>query len=240
MRKEAEKNGMQRMLELQEARDLVIRPKVRRVLLIFFQQEQQQKQWDKIFDIFGKKGIQSFVYEVAILELQQRAEKYLEVFILRACMNWLAQKRQVLSEDSLRLQLALDGPIVERKILIRMQDGSYSSRTLHQLSGGQWRRLSLALALAFSEWSMERTATSCNLLVLDEVMQSQHLDSEGCMRVSKMLEDMIGKKMATFSTVLVVLQTQIGEELGDSFDHMDVVVKSNDESQVMTLSGKRY
>jgi len=207
MRKEAEKNGMQRMLELQEARDL---------------QEQQQKQWDKIFDIFGKKGIQSFVYEVAILELQQRAEKYLEV----------------LSEDSLRLQLALDGPIVERKILIRMQDGSYSSRTLHQLSGGQWRRLSLALALAFSEWSMERTATSCNLLVLDEVMQ--HLDSEGCMRVSKMLEDMIGKKMATFSTVLVVLQTQIGEELGDSFDHMDVVVKSNDESQVMTLSGKRY
>lgn len=60
------------------------------------------------------------------------------------------------------------------------------------------------------------------------------------MRVSKMLEDMIGKKMTTFSTVLVVLQTQIGEELGDSFDHIDVVVKSNDESQVMTLSGKRY
>jgi DNA repair exonuclease SbcCD ATPase subunit len=59
--------------------------------------------------------------------------------------------------------------VVERRLLVRLTDGTYAPRTLHQLSGGQWRRLSLALSLAFSECSLERTGTTCNLLVLDEV-----------------------------------------------------------------------
>jgi hypothetical protein len=129
--------------------------------------------------------------------------------------------------------------VVERSLLARLADGTYASRGVQQLSGGQWRRLSLSLTLAFAQvppaftrskftvysdcipfkicflyvdpkrvhascrplyclypriffcclhdrvnltpvcvfqCSLERTATTCNLLVLDEVLQ--HLDSE--------------------------------------------------------------
>ena len=178
--------------------------------------------WARVDELLGKRGLQNFVYEVAVLELQRRAAKYLEI----------------LSEDSLRLQLSLDAQVVERRLLVRLTDGTYASRSLHQLSGGQWRRLSLALSLAYSECSLERSRTECNLLVLDEVMQ--HLDSQGCMRVGKLLEDLISRQLTSFSTVLVILQTSVGEELGDAFDEVDVIVKRRDSSLVQSISGKVY
>jgi len=48
--------------------------------------------WGRVDDLLGKRGLQSFVYEVAVLELQRRAAKYLEI----------------LSEDALRLELAIE------------------------------------------------------------------------------------------------------------------------------------
>lgn len=143
--------------------------------------------------------------------------------------------------------------------------GTLNSCWMRAVSGGQWRRLSLALSLAFSggqspicdvcsdlprtyyhadvsggpkECSLERTGTACNLLVLDEVMQ--HLDSEGCMRVGKLLEDLISQQLTCFTTVLVILQTSVGEELGDAFDEVDVIVKRNDCSVVQSISGRMY
>jgi DNA repair exonuclease SbcCD ATPase subunit len=178
--------------------------------------------WGEVDDLFGKRGLQSFVYEVAVLELQARAARYLEG----------------LSDDSLRLELKLEGQVVERRLLTRLSDGTYASRSLQQLSGGQWRRLGLALTLAFSECSLERTATTCNLIVLDEVMQ--HLDSEGCARVGKLLEAIVRGGDAVFSTALIILQTSVGEELGDSFDQVDVVVKRQDCSLVLDHDGKEY
>lgn len=180
------------------------------------------ERWGEVDDLFGKRGLQSFVYEVAVLELQARAARYLER----------------LSDDSLRLELKLEGQVVERRLLTRLSDGTYASRSLQQLSGGQWRRLGLALTLAFSECSLERTATTCNLIVLDEVMQ--HLDSEGCARVGKLLEGIVRGGDAVFSTALIILQTSVGEELGDSFDQVDVVVKRQDCSLVLDHDGKEY
>ena len=120
--------------------------------------------------------------------------------------------------NHLKQYLSIVIQVVERSLLARLADGTYTRRGVQQLSGGQWRRLSLALTLAFAQaislasfqfgfgalhyaksdyinnpllsktekvadsllaflqCSLERTATSCNLLVLDEVLQ--HLDSE--------------------------------------------------------------
>lgn len=72
--------------------------------------------WGQVDELLGKRGLQSFVYEVAVVELQRRAAKYLEV----------------LSEDALRLELALASQVVERRLLVRLADGSYAARTLHQ------------------------------------------------------------------------------------------------------------
>jgi hypothetical protein len=41
--------------------------------------------------------------------------------------------------------------VVERSLLARLADGTYARRGVQQLSGGQWRRLSLSLTLAFAQ-----------------------------------------------------------------------------------------
>ena len=43
-------------------------------------------------------------------------------------------------------------------------------RSVRQLSGGERRRVALALALGFAELASARTGLRCNLLVLDEVI----------------------------------------------------------------------
>ena len=164
--------------------------------------EAAEQEWAALDELFGRRGVQAFVYEVAVLELQARAGKFLAV----------------LSDDALRLRLSLaaeDG-LVDRALLVRLADGSFAQRSLHQLSGGQWRRLSLALTLALSEAALDRAGARCNLLVLDEVMQ--HLDAEGCARVGRLLEQLVRRQLAACSTLLVVLQTGVGEGLADIFD----------------------
>lgn len=76
----------------------------------------------------------------------------------------------------------MDGDRVVKRASARAADGGYRDRSLSQLSGGQWRRASLALELAFAELARQRSRFSCNLLVLDEVLSQ--LDSYGRARVS--------------------------------------------------------
>jgi hypothetical protein len=48
----------------------------------------------------------------------------------------------------------------------------------------------------------------------------QHLDGEGCARVATLLTEMVNSHETTFTTALVILQTVVGEELGDTFDQV--------------------
>lgn len=51
----------------------------------------------------------------------------------------------------------------------RAPDGSWQLRALPQLSGGERRRVALALSLGYAELARLRGRMRCNLLVLDEV-----------------------------------------------------------------------
>lgn len=75
----------------------------------------------------------------------------------------------------------MEGDRVVKRASARAADGSFRDRSLSQLSGGQWRRCSLALELAFAELTRQRSRFSCNVLVLDEVLSQ--LDSHGRARV---------------------------------------------------------
>ncbi|CAN0579089.1 unnamed protein product, partial [Laminaria digitata] len=88
-----------------------------------------------------------------------------------------------LSDGALLLRLSMDGDRVVKRASTRAADGGFRDRSLSQLSGGQWRRASLALELAFVELARQRGRFSCNLLVLDEVLSQ--LDSYGRARVRK-------------------------------------------------------
>lgn len=87
-----------------------------------------------------------------------------------------------LSDGALQLRLSMDGDRVVKRARARAADGGFRDRSLSQLSGGQWRRASLSLELAFVELARQRGRFSCNLLVLDEVLSQ--LDSYGRERVS--------------------------------------------------------
>lgn len=95
--------------------------------------------------------------------------------------NVLVRYLGVLSDGALQLHLSMDGDRVVKRAGTRASDGGFRDRSLSQLSGGQWRRTSLALELAFAELARQRSRFSCNVLVLDEVLSQ--LDSYGRARV---------------------------------------------------------
>ena len=57
---------------------------------------------------------------------------------------------------------------------MRTPDGDLVPRSLAQLSGGERRRIALALCLGFADLLRSRARLTCNLLVLDEVRGAEH------------------------------------------------------------------
>ncbi|KAJ9530143.1 hypothetical protein QJQ45_023427 [Haematococcus lacustris] len=96
-------------------------------------------------------------------------------------------------------------------------------RSLAQLSGGERRRLALALSLGFAALVRRRGRLVCNLLVLDEIwccglQVLQQLDGEGCERAAEVLKGL------PHDSVLVV--GQASSFTTQAFEVVDTVVKS--------------
>lgn len=104
--------------------------------------------------------------------------------------NCCSRYLNALSDGALQLRLSMDGDRVVKRASARAADGGFRDRSLSQLSGGQWRRASLSLELAFVELARQRGRFSCNLLVLDEVLSQ--LDSCGRERVSRFFSCGVG------------------------------------------------
>ncbi|KAK9830414.1 hypothetical protein WJX72_011641 [[Myrmecia] bisecta] len=164
---------------------------------------------------FGRSGIQSFALEGVLGELQVRTAGYLEQL----------SSGYTLSLSATRPSASVPNSAIEKinKVVhVRMADASVRERSLRQLSGGERRRVALALALGFAELIGTRGRLRSNLIVLDEVLQQ--LDGEGCARVASVLHKM------PQDSVLVVGQAQ--SYVTQIFDAVDTVVKQNGCSHV--------
>ena len=161
---------------------------------------------------FGKRGVQNLLYKLALENLERRAK-------------WYAGE---LSGGKLQLRLAFDEAqkTVKKEVRMRRAEGGWAERSVAQLSGGEWRRLALALSLAFADFAKQRTALGCNLLVLDEVMA--HMDAEGQRAMASVLQELGGG----IDTVLVIAHGLRDENLYGLFDAVDTVEKVADASQV--------
>ena len=185
--------------------------------------------YSDLTDCFGPKGIQAFVLQHAVEALQTTTQDYLNE----------------LSDGSLKLELELDaGDKISRSAHIRAPDGSYMERPLSSLSGGQWRRFSIALNLGFVDLVARRGRMRPSLLVLDEPLT--HLDRSGRTNVGKLLKrilrhsagplDTVSSGIAA-STVLLILQDLAAEELEECFDHVDEVIREGGYSRVLVDEG---
>jgi DNA repair exonuclease SbcCD ATPase subunit len=176
-----------------------------------------------IDEAFKPTGIVSFVLEGALGALQQSANQNLSQLAPGISLELAASRprsgKSSSSDDSVIEQ-------VEKKVLISIPGSTeVRQRSVRQLSGGERRRVALALALGFTELAARRGRLRCDLLVLDEVMQ--HLDGEGCARLASLL-----RGLDQFGTVLVVAQAQ--SFMTRAFDGVDVVVRGeNNGSSIL-------
>ena len=191
---------------------------------------------------FGQKGIQSYLFEGALGELSERTGVYMESLTGGAITMELKisgtsavspKKKKTADADTndedaedtdLNDSLASGASAekIERVIHAHLGDGSRVGRSLRQLSGGERRRCALALALAHADLSMSRGGVTCDLLVLDEVLQ--HLDSEGIARVAVALRSL--------EKNTVLLTSQADSTTAHLFDTVDRVFKQGGSSGV--------
>ena len=176
-------------------------------------------------DAFGQRGVQAFVL--------QRTVKLLE----GATQSYLTE----MSDGCQRLELRLDaGDRIVRRAFTIGEKGDFVERPVATLSGGQYRRCSLALNFGFAELVAQRGNFQPSLCILDEPLT--HLDRTGRSDVGRVLRRMLRQTREgtgsqslglAFSTVLLILQDLAAEELEESFDCIDEVVKLGGVSHIV-------
>ena len=173
---------------------------------------------DLVTDSFGPRGIQAWTLRSAVAQLEGNARRYLDAF----------------TDGTLDLSLALD--VENDRIVKRVavsDGGELRDRALSQLSGGQWRRVSLALSFGFSDLLQQRAAFSCNLMVLDEVLA--HLDHAGRRRVANVLLRDVAKGGGgeERGSVFLIMQDAAADELLNIFDAVEEVQRRGGSSVLL-------
>eukprot|EP00873_Tetraselmis_striata_P041002 jgi/Tetstr1/461266/TSEL_006393.t1 len=169
---------------------------------------------------FGRTGIPNFVLEEVLAELQSLGGSYLD--------GMSSSFSLVLSPTKAGASNKPATEQITKLVQMRLASGEVVHRSIRQLSGGERRRFALALGLGFSELAARRGRFSCNLLVLDEVLQ--HLDNQGCAAVATIL-----RSMSQDSILLIGQDNTFATE---SFDAIDVVTKEGGCSSVSSRGSK--
>ncbi len=109
--------------------------------------------------LFGPRGIQHFIYLDIINMLQTTANGYLNILSNGGLQLGLQSLQTEETKPSLKKssgnapdlsELSQTEDKIVKSVYIRNSSNNYSERSLSQLSGGQYRRVSLALDLAFT------------------------------------------------------------------------------------------
>ncbi|KAF5832983.1 hypothetical protein DUNSADRAFT_10970 [Dunaliella salina] len=180
--------------------------------------EQRYAALDEANKALGGAGVQSYVLEGVLGHLQTLAAYYMQQLANNMVLELSATKAKASSkgdgEDSMEK--------IDKVVKYRTPSGENRIRSLFQLSGGERRRVALALCLAFADLVKQYGRLSCNVLVLDEVLQQ--LDQEGCIRVADLLREL------PLSSVFVVGQAH--SFVTEAFEKMDTVVKKDGYSTI--------
>jgi DNA repair exonuclease SbcCD ATPase subunit len=183
----------------------------------------------ELSQLFSPKGIQSFILKNTIADLETATQSFLTE----------------ISDGTQQLHLSLEsGEGISRRAFVTGNGGNYMERPLGSLSGGQWRRCSLALNFGFAELIARIGNFRSSLCILDEPLT--HLDRSGRSDVGRLLRKFVRQSQSglegtalglSFETVLIILQDLAAEELEESFDSVDQVIKRGSVSSVVIDGG---
>jgi hypothetical protein len=158
---------------------------------LYQQLKNQLLVYEILSNIFGAKGIQNYIFSHIIKQLESISNAYLSVLADSGIQ--LSFHNGGASSSSSSSSSSNNNDMIDRvikSVYIRSKiDGNYRERSLSQLSGGQWRRVSLSLDLAFAELVRRRGLLRSNLIVMDEVLT--HLDASGREAVGTVLRAMV-------------------------------------------------
>ncbi|GFR43838.1 hypothetical protein Agub_g4959, partial [Astrephomene gubernaculifera] len=211
--------------------------------------ESQQRALAEADRALGRGGLPALLLEEVLGQLQTYTAHYLqelaEGFVLeltptRPAAGWAssatsspsspssASSSAPPSSSSSRKRAAAEEREREREEICKVirvrhpADGSLRVRDVRQLSGGERRRVALALSLGFAELVRRRRRLACNVMVLDEVLQQ--LDGTGCEAVARVLREL------PHASVLLVGHRSSAATAG--FEVVDVVVKQGGAARV--------
>ncbi len=162
---------------------------------------------------FGNKGIGSFLIEISIPKLEAKTNRYLDT----------------LADGDVRIRLSATkeskkGTEVEEFDVSYDIEGDTDSLP----SGGQLKKIEIAIDLAFMDILAERDGAEIGLVMLDEILDG--LDAEGRSRVMILVEDLRRRKGAAH-----VISHDA--ELGVVFDRVILVVrKRSSKGAVSTVT----
>jgi DNA repair exonuclease SbcCD ATPase subunit len=132
---------------------------------------------------FSRGGIRSFMLDKVVPFINERLSHYLTILTdggITARFNTVKQ----ISSGEYREDFNLE-------ILNKNAADTYEGN-----SGGERRRVDLAVALAFNDFISSRSGKRFNILLLDEVFEG--VDAEGLYYVIKVLEDLARRKSSVF------------------------------------------
>lgn len=158
---------------------------------------------------FDRNGIPTLIIENAIPEIEERANKILEILTDDRMMLGLKTQRE-LKKGGL-------GETLEIEIKDLTNDKKYDI-----LSGGEKFRVDLALRVALSSVLASRSNFQCETLIIDEGFGS--LDDIGRLKFIQLTEYL----KPTFKRILVVTHT----DLTDHYEGLVTVVKENGVSTI--------
>jgi len=183
---------------------------------------------------FHRGGIPSQLLDQSLQVIETLCGHYLrhlsdDTLLLRIRRRRQAQRprERELTKATTRAENALE--VLVWQVYCRdARTGTFRERELGLLSGGQLRRVSIALSLAFAEYICHQLGYRSNLLVLDEALQQ--LDQEGARRLASLLPQLQRE------TVLVIAHEN-ASFLVDIADAHDVVERASGRSTVHCDTG---
>ncbi|KAL3150757.1 hypothetical protein ABBQ32_000532 [Trebouxia sp. C0010 RCD-2024] len=128
------------------------------------QLQQKVGVWGEVDRGLSRTGVQSYALEGTLGELQELTSRYLEQLSSGTTLT-LAAFRPATKSGAAEIER------ITKSVHIQ-SEGGLKERSIRQLSGGERRRVALALALGFADLVSGRGQLRCNLIVLDEVLQA--------------------------------------------------------------------